>query len=67
MTDVLDQEEIDALLGGATGDIDDDDDDVLDPAELEMLNEEAERMKGIGNRHMANQVRRHFRRVLIVL
>ena len=35
----------------------DDDDDVLDPAELEMLNEEAERMKGIGNRHMANQVR----------
>lgn len=39
---------------------DDDDDDVLDPAELEMLNEEAERMKGIGNRHMANQVRRHL-------
>lgn len=39
---------------------DEDYDDVLDPAELEMLNEEAERMKGIGNRHMANQVRRHF-------
>ena len=36
---------------------DEDYDDVLDPAELEMLNEEAERMKGIGNRHMANQVR----------
>ena len=42
---------------GAAEEEQDDDDDVLDPAELEMLNEEAERMKGIGNRHMANQVR----------
>ena len=50
----------------AGGEGDENDDDVLDPAELEMLNEEAERMKGIGNRHMANQVRRHFV-VLIVL
>ena len=51
----------------AGGEEDENDDDVLDPAELEMLNEEAERMKGIGNRHMANQVRGHFVLVLIVL
>lgn len=45
---------------GAAEEEHDDDDDVLDPAELEMLNEEAERMKGIGNRHMANQVRHRY-------
>lgn len=45
---------------GAAEEEHDNDDDVLDPAELEMLNEEAERMKGIGNRHMANQVRRRY-------
>ena len=50
----------DDQYAGAAEDENDDDDDVLDPAELEMLNEEAERMKGIGNRHMANQVRRHL-------
>ena len=45
---------------GAAEEEHDNDDDVLDPAELEMLNEEAERMKGIGNRHMANQVRHRY-------
>lgn len=32
------------------------DDAVLDLAELEQLQEEAERMKGLGNKHMAAQV-----------
>ena len=33
-------------------------DAVLDLAELEQLQEEAERMKGLGNKHMAAQVSR---------
>jgi hypothetical protein len=32
------------------------DDAILDLAELEQLQEEAERMKGLGNKHMAAQV-----------
>lgn len=38
----------DAVTGG--------EDAVLDLAELEQLQEEAERMKGLGNKHMAAQV-----------
>ena len=37
------------------------DDAVLDLAELEQLQEEAERMKGLGNKHMAAQVSLNYR------
>ena len=39
-------------------------DDELDLSEVEQLHEEAERMKGLGNKHMANQVSGH-RRVVV--
>jgi hypothetical protein len=58
LTSVKEESGVDAsLLQSRQDEDEDEDEEVLDPAELEMLNEEAERMKGIGNRHMANQVR----------
>ncbi len=49
-----------AMDRGANGDQMNDatgaEDAVLDLAELEQLQEEAERMKGLGNKHMASQV-----------
>lgn len=41
-------------------------DAVLDLAELEQLQEEAERMKGLGNKHMAAQVSTYHKLVLRV-
>ena len=48
-------------IGGGGGDYENDvvtgaEDAVLDLAELEQLHEESERMKGLGNKHMAAQV-----------